>query len=282
MSYGPDRRTEVTRLTEVTHRISWRPEREAGAGLGGPPVGIPRAQRMLGAQRLELIGRVTAGIASDVSRLLEDVLHDAGLAREHLGRRSRVSRDLEKLQSTALTARSLTHMVLDLARQTPADPQPLDLSAEVRRVSPLLETLVEHGPELRFALPRGLPPVRVDRGQLQQVLLNLVTNAVQAAGEEPGAIVIATGAAALCQRGREPQLLHGSNDRLFLRVSDDGTGMDEDTRRRAFEPFFTTRSGATGLGLAAVAEMVRSWGGSIRIESRPGAGSIFTLLVPVA
>jgi signal transduction histidine kinase len=248
------------------------PENEHGAVL---------RDRLLRAQRLETLGLMTAALAHDTNNLMSTVLGHAMLALEDLGPADPAARRIARIVHAAQAVRALTRMVLGYTRDGRLSPRPIDLSGEVRRFVPLLEAMLEGGPELRLELGDGLPPALFDATGLQQVLLNLVTNAAHAIGDEPGAITVATG---LAESAPEPGASDAgpSSGWLFLRVTDTGAGMDAATQRHIFEPFFTTREDASGLGLAAVRLIARACGAVERAASRPGAGAEFTLLLRAA
>jgi CheY-like chemotaxis protein len=137
--------------------------------------------------------------------------------------------------------------------------------------------------QLHLDLPADLPPIDADIAQLQQVVMNLVINGAEAIGDAPGGVAIRTGVREFAQGGipaslRESGLVPGRY--VFLEVSDSGCGMDEHTARRIFDPFFTTKFTGRGLGLAAVQGIVRGHRGAIEVESSPGRGSTFTVLLP--
>jgi len=139
--------------------------------------------------------------------------------------------------------------------------------------------------ELRYELDGDLPPVTGDPAQLRQVVMNLITNGSESIGAEAGTLTIGASA----RRVNNGELVAyrfgeelAADDYVALRVADTGAGMDEATQRRIFEPFFTTKSTGRGLGLSAVLGIVRQHGGAIRVDSAPGAGTAFEILLPTA
>src|SRR5262249_18727085 len=151
----------------------------------------------------------------------------------------------------------------------------VDLSEVVRGSRALLDAIVTKRDELRIRLAADLPQCEVDRNQVVQVLLNLVTNSAESLGELPGTIEIETG-----RKPVDPRWLAGAQvgedappgEYVYLKVADTGAGMSEETASRMFDPFFTTKFTGRGLGLAAVLGIVRSHGGAIRVESGLGQG----------
>ena len=152
-----------------------------------------------------------------------------------------------------------------------------------RESESLLRTALANQVELRFDLENDLPAIEADPGQLRQILMNLVINGVEACGTASGSVVVST---------RPVEILEPTvgylDDTLppgryvALEVRDDGIGMDDETRGKIFDPFFTTKFTGRGLGLAAVLGMIRAHRGSIRVESKRGVGTTFTLLFPAS
>jgi CheY-like chemotaxis protein len=154
---------------------------------------------------------------------------------------------------------------------------PVDLGVATRQMAILLKASMPDNVTVRYDLGPGLPPVRGDAGQIQQILMNLIINAAEAIGLVQGAVHVCTYAACL-----EPGSIDESTEApvepgryVCLEVTDTGLGMDSITRRRIFEPFFSTKFAGRGLGLAAVAGIVRSQGGAIMVASQPGLGTTF-------
>ncbi len=163
--------------------------------------------------------------------------------------------------------------------------QPTDLNRALQDFRPLLELTVARHATLHFELQPDLPPVLADDAQLRRVVMNLVANAAEALGDGPGDITLTT---SLCiaddellrRFGLEPDLLRRRY--VSLAVRDTGCGMAPEIRARVFEPFFTTKFLGRGLGLAAVQGIVRTHKGALQVESAPGQGSCFTVLLPCA
>jgi two-component system, cell cycle sensor histidine kinase and response regulator CckA len=152
----------------------------------------------------------------------------------------------------------------------------------VRQAAPLFESAVGRNVRIDLDLASGLPLVEGDPEQIDQVLLNLVTNASEAIGPGRGSITITTRREAItAPRGGDPQRLDGPDStRVVLEVRDDGPGMDEETARRAFDPFFSTKFTGRGLGLAAVSGIVKAHHGEIDLRSAPGLGTRIHITLP--
>ncbi|MES1194697.1 MAG: ATP-binding protein, partial [Opitutus sp.] len=161
--------------------------------------------------------------------------------------------------------------------------QPLDLTRLVHDTTHLLQVSISKKAVLRFDLTTGLPPVMADASQLRQIVMNLVINAADAIGPNVGLITVTTFA-----READAPLLHGALGQpdlppgtyVGLEVTDNGSGMPPETIARVFEPFFTTKFSGRGLGLSAVLGIVQSHRGALFVESTPGRGSTFRLLLP--
>jgi two-component system, cell cycle sensor histidine kinase and response regulator CckA len=231
-------------------------------------------------QKLESVGLLAGGVAHDFNNLLTGILGNASLLAETVSGRDR-SR-VDEIMDASERAASLTRQLLAYAGKGQFVLQTLDLSAVVRDLLPLLRTSLPQKADISLELQdNGLPPVRADRSQLEQVIMNLVINAGEAMGDAAGVITVATRS-----RSLPPQEAHsrGLKPGLYacLVVTDTGCGMDDATRDRVFEPFFTTKFTGRGLGLAAVHGIVRSSKGTIRVESSMGAGSKFEVMLPAA
>jgi hypothetical protein len=243
------------------------------------------------AQRLENLGQLAGGIAHDFNNLLAVIINYVTFVSEELdvatdsdwAQRWETARgDVGQIKLAAERAARLTHQLLAFARREVVRPQVLDLDQVISAVKEMLvRTLGEHV-ELIFLPGGGLCPVMADPGQLEQVLVNLAVNARDAM-PGGGTLTIDTSNITVDDEtiagGSKAQL--GRNVRL--RVSDSGTGMPADVAAHAFEPFFTTKpeGAGTGLGLATVYGIIAQAGGHIQIYSEPGAGTTFSIVLPV-
>lgn len=233
-------------------------------------------------ERREALGQLTAGIAHDFGNLLGGLI--ASL--ERAAARTRDDAEVHALVDTALVAalsgRERTRSLLALVGQAPAggDVASIDLNERLRRLLPLLESSVGAGIVVQLCAADEALPVRVDGGQLDSAIINLVVNARDALGQG-GTVTLTTrwvGEAAAAAAGLAP------GPCAALEVADDGVGMDEETCARAFDPFYTTKgaAGGTGLGLAMVFGFCRAAGGDAHIDSWPGTGTRVSLLLPLA
>ena len=239
--------------------------------------------QMLHAQKLESLGLLAGGIAHDFNNLLTSVLGNANLARGGLPPDSPVHKRLKHIETAARRAAEMAGQMLAYSGQGRFVVCRVDLSAVVREMASLLRSSIQKTCALDLRLADALPAIEADASQVQQVVMNLITNAAEAIGEQFGTITlrterVAAGRAILDGFHMADGLPEGTYVRL--EVSDTGCGMTEETRSRMFDPFFTTKFTGRGLGLAAVLGIVRSHRGTIKVVSAPGEGTSFVVLFP--
>ncbi len=242
-------------------------------------------RKLLERQKLESIGLLAGGIAHDFNNLLVGILGNASLAESILPAGHEAAGFLRDIAHAAERAATLTRQMLAYSGRGRFVLEPIDLSVLAAEIVGLVRRSIPGRIEVRLELQPGLQPIEGDSSQMQQIIMNLVLNAAEAIGDAAGVVGIRTGF-----RQVDPDWirreLEGADlqpgDYVFLEVSDNGCGMDESTKARIFDPFFTTKFTGRGLGLAAVAGIVRGHNGTIRVTSQPGAGSSFLVLVPAA
>jgi PAS domain S-box-containing protein len=237
---------------------------------------------LLDARRMEGVGRLAGGIAHDFRNLLTPVLANASLLAEGQAADAAEAAELARdIQDAAQKASALTGQLLAFARRQRLDPRALDLAEVLCGLEPILRRLIREDVRLRFDLAPGLPAVRADRSQLEQVVVNLVANARDAM-PEGGEVTVTTRLAEVgdAEAAARPGARPGRH--LVLAVADTGVGMTEEVRQRIFDPFFTTKEpgAGTGLGLATVQGVVAQGGGHVRVESAPGFGATFSVFLP--
>jgi PAS domain S-box-containing protein len=273
-------------IRDVSDRLAMEAERERLRDIAERERLERRLQQ---SQRLESLGQLVGGVAHDFNNLLNVIQGYTDFIAEEIGRRAQadpelapVLEDIGHVQVAAQQAGRLTRQLLTFARHEVRRPEVIELNEVVRRAGELLgRTLGEHI-DLAIDAEPALWRVKADRGQLEQVLVNLAVNARDAM-PGGGRLTIDTGNAEVDETyaSTRPALRPGQYVRL--RVSDTGTGMDQATAERVFEPFFSTKpkGRGTGLGLATVYGIVTSSGGTIEIYSEPGLGTTVSVLLPV-
>ena len=227
-------------------------------------------------QKMETMGQLAGTIAHDFNNLLTAIRGFAEIAAASLGPDHEVGQDLAEIRAAADRAADLTRRLLAFSSQTPAGATIHELNAVVQGMEPMLRRLIGPTVDLRMSLSREAGYVRIDRGQLEQAVLNLVINARDAL-PDGGTIKVATGIEHV-----EATPTEDAHRVAVLTIEDTGVGMVPEVVERAFEPFFTTKKAGqgTGLGLAIVFGAVRNADGEITIDSRPGAGSTFRIALP--
>jgi signal transduction histidine kinase/ActR/RegA family two-component response regulator len=232
-------------------------------------------------QRLESVGQLAGGVAHDFNNLLAAILSYADLLGDDLGDQG--NDDLEEIRRAARRGADLTRRLLQFSRQDHDEVAVVDVSGLITELSRLLERTIGEDVTLQTRLNEDPCPVLADSRSLEQVVLNLVINARDAAG--PGGTITIT-TACVDVDGEEAARLPGiePGPHVLLSVTDDGTGMTDEVIRRAFDPFFTTKGRAqgTGLGLATVYGTVQGFHGHVGIASTVGAGTQVTVLIPRA
>jgi PAS domain S-box-containing protein len=234
-------------------------------------------ERLRASQKMEAIGRLAGGVAHDFNNLLSVVLSCAEVLVRQAPQGTASYDHLSEIMRAAERGAALTRQLLTFSRKQPAQLRVVDLNAVVLDLRTMLRRLIGEHITLSTALGERVH-VRADPGQVEQVILNLVLNARDALGERGGAITLSTGEAQL--RASQDSVPPGRY--AALRVEDDGMGMTDEVKAHLFEPFFTTkpRGKGTGLGLATVYGIVKQSGGHVHVDSAPGQGSAFEVLLP--
>ncbi|AMY12369.1 Blue-light-activated protein [Luteitalea pratensis] len=239
-------------------------------------------EQLVQAQKMEAIGQLAGGVAHDFNNLLTVINGYAQLLVSRLHEADPLRVDAGHILQAGERAASLTQQLLAFSRRQVLQPRPLDVGAVIDNLRPMLRRLLRDDIEVRTSLPAALPPVMVDPGQLEQVLLNLAINGSDAM-PGGGALSVEASEALVDEEAGER---HGVAAGLYVTVSvsDSGIGMDEETRGRIFEPFFTTKAKGrgSGLGLPVVYGIIKQSGGNIVVQTTPGGGSTFTVYLPLA
>jgi signal transduction histidine kinase len=227
--------------------------------------------------KLESLGVLAGGVAHDFNNLLVGILGNASLAEEILPESHPVRPLLRDTVRAGERAAELTQQLLAYSGKGRFIVEPVSLADLVRDNQVLLKTSIAGNVQLKLDLPDGLPPVQADRAQMQQVVMNLMINAAEAIGAQPGEVRVTLRETEI---EGTPALKAGRY--VSLEVKDNGCGMSPETLKKIFDPFFTTKFTGRGLGLAAVQGIVRAHQGAISVESAPGQGTLFRVLLPVA
>jgi len=233
-------------------------------------------------QKLESLGTLAGGIAHDFNNILGAMLGNAELAREELAAGGDPGPRLAQIQKSAQRARLLVQQILAFSRRQTAPVLRQPLAPLVHDAVELLRATLPAGVQLHTRLAEALPEVEADGMQVQQVLMNLCTNAWHAMAGAVGRIEIGAESIEVDATRAPAGLRPGRCAHLWVR--DDGSGMDAATRSRIFEPFFTTKpaGSGTGLGLAVVHNIVTDHHGAIEVDTAPGHGSTFHVWLPAA
>ncbi|MCP4639963.1 MAG: DUF3365 domain-containing protein [bacterium] len=237
------------------------------------------------AQKLEGLGLLAGGIAHDFNNLLMAILGNVELAATELPPLSSARQYLENIDSASRHAADLCRQMLAYSGQGRFSIRAIDLSEAVGEFVHLLQSSISKKAKLSLHLEQSLPQIEADTAQVQQLVMNLITNASEALGDDEGTIEVCTSTGYCCEQEAVDNLTgeHVPNgDYVCLMVKDSGCGMDEETRKRIFDPFFTTKFTGRGLGLAAVLGIVRSHKGILTASSSPGEGTTFVVRFPVA
>jgi len=235
------------------------------------------------AQKLESLGVLAGGIAHDFNNLLTGILGNSDLALTHVAPESPVTKHIKQIKTTAERAADLSRQMLAYSGRGSFVIEQIDLSDLVNEMGHLLEVSISKKAVIRYEVAAEAALMVGDVTQIRQVVMNLITNASDAMGDDEGVITLATGTVE-CDRANladayvDDQLADGVY--VYLEVADTGCGMDNETRRRIFDPFFTTKFTGRGLGLASVIGIIRGHRGAVVVDSKPGKGTRFRVLFP--
>jgi two-component system cell cycle sensor histidine kinase/response regulator CckA len=233
-------------------------------------------------QRVEAVGRLAGGIAHDFNNLLTAILGYGDLLHAKLDGHELLRGEVDGIRKAAERAASLTRQLLAFSRRQVLNPTVLNLNAVVGDMEKMLQRMIGEDVELVTRFDPLLGSVKADRGQIEQVLMNLVVNARDAMADG-GRLVIETANVVLDEGYAARHVAAEPGSYALLSVTDSGAGMDDETHRRAFEPFFTTKepTKGTGLGLSTVYGIVKQSGGYVWLYSEPGSGTTVKVYLPL-
>ncbi len=233
------------------------------------------------AQKMESVGRLAGGVAHDFNNMLGIILGHTELAMEHIPHLSPLKSDLDEIQKAAQRSADLTRQLLAFARKQTASPKVINLNDTIAQMIKMLRRLIGEDIDLTWISGAGLWPVKIDPAQTHQLLANLCVNARDAINGV-GHVTIETRNVTLDETycGRHTDIPFG--EYVMMAVTDNGCGMDENTRENLFEPFFTTKEvgQGTGLGLSTVYGIVKQNDGYIEVTSELGEGATFNIYLP--
>jgi len=233
------------------------------------------------AQKMEAVGQLAGGIAHDFNNVISAVMGFATLVHMKMRAEDPLRQYVEQILESTERAGNLTHGLLAFSRTQIMNPKPVNLNGIIRCIEKLLSRLISEDIEIKTILREDDPYVMADTGQIEQVLMNLATNARDAM-PKGGLLLIGTDLVAFDESYVKAHGYGKPGTHAVLSVTDTGTGMDEETRKKIFEPFFTTKEvgKGTGLGLAMVYGIIRQHHGYIDVCSEPCKGTTFKLYLP--
>ena len=239
-------------------------------------------QQLRQAQKMEALGTLAGGIAHDFNNILTAIIGHASLLNLKLEKNDPLTDNVHQILEAASRAANLTQALLGFSRKAPIDTRPVSLNGIIKKVERLLVMLLKENVSYQANLSPDEPIIMADSGQIEQVLINLASNARDAI-PSTGAIRISTGVVDLDEQFVRAHGYGGPGRYASLSFNDNGVGMEESVRLRIFEPFYTTKESGkgTGLGLAIVYGIIKQHNGFINCYSEPGLGTTFQLYLPL-
>jgi len=241
-------------------------------------------RQLLHAQKLESLGILSGGIAHDFNNLLQALLGNLDLALLKLPEEATARKNIDQAINAGKHAAKLTNMMLAYSGKGVFVIKALSMTELVEENAGMLEATIPKSITLEQDLDHTLPSIMADAGQLQQVIMNLITNAAEAIGDQGGKISLSTGVKAYDQAALNSSRLEEkqvAGRYVWLKVRDSGCGMDEATLNKMFDPFFTTKFTGRGLGMSAVIGIMRAHKGAFLVDSQPNVGTTIQVLFPV-
>lgn len=237
-------------------------------------------QQLQQSQKLESLGVLAGGIAHDFNNILTVIIGTCYLVK--LNPEAAV-KHIETIERAADRAAGLCRQMLAYAGKATLEMTQVDMKALLEDTVKMLKATIQPDAIITLNLAEDVPAIRGDASQIRQIVMNLLTNAVEATGEAQGIIHVSLEKKVIAAGGAEEDcfgtdITPGSY--LLLEVADSGCGMDDDTRRRLFEPFFTTKFTGRGLGLSATLGIITAHGGALQLSSQPGQGARFKVYLP--
>jgi len=236
------------------------------------------------AQRLEGLGVLAGGIAHDFNNILNIITGNVWLALRRAENKEIIQEYMQIINDAAQRASELCNQMLTYSGEGAVVTAPLNLTNEINSIVDLVTVSINKKSRIKLNLARNLPQIKADKTQVQQIVMNLVINANDAIGDKPGVIELTSGVMEITSHLARSAIqcnpdLKGISS-VFLKVTDNGCGMDMTTSNKVFDPFFTTKFTGRGLGMSAVLGIIRSHNGAIWVNSMPGVGTTFTIAFP--
>ena len=238
---------------------------------------------ILHAEKLKSLGILAGGIAHDFNNILTVITNYSAIASTTASLDPDVRQALEQIDCATVRAAQLCKTMLAYSGRDRFIVEPIDLSSIVRETESLLHVTFSKKTWFSLNLAEGLPAIKADSSQIRQVIMNLVTNASEAMGEQEGEVTLETGLVHVDEKTLERNLAGSKatvGEYVYAKVADTGCGMDAETKARVFDPFFSTKQTGRGLGMAAVLGVVRAHRGVILCDSVVGKGTTFTVAFP--
>jgi len=239
-------------------------------------------QQLLAAQKLESLGVMVSGMAHNFNNLVGAIIAEADLALSELPAGSPAHGNVERINAVAMRAADIVFVLTAYASaQSDGALTTLDLSSVVEETIQLIKATVSRNIAFSLRLTKNLPAIQAEMSQIRQVVMNLLTNACESLPNHQGSVAVNTSCMRITsQDATMDQVSLPAGAYVQLSVTDNGCGIPPEAREKIFDPFFTTKFPGRGLGLAAVQGIVRGLGGRIAVESTPGKGSTFEVLLP--
>ena len=233
-------------------------------------------------QKLEALGTLAGGIAHDFNNVLSPIFGYTQMAMDEVPENGEVYNNLQEVFSASMRARDLVKQILAFSRQAKSERVPLNVQSIVKEVLRHMKATLPETIIVTHRIEEGCGFTLADPTDIHRTLMNLCTNAYHAMGDKGGVLTVTLEKYVLGNQDRSPSPNLSPGAYLKLSVSDTGTGMNEEIQQRIFDPYFTTKppGEGTGMGLAVVHGIVRSYGGDVIVDSEPGKGSTFQILLP--
>jgi PAS domain S-box-containing protein len=241
-------------------------------------------QQFQHSQKLESIGLLAGGVAHDFNNLLVGILGNASLALESLEDKEATRRLLLDVMRAGERAAELTRQMLAYAGKGQLSVGPVDLSTLIGDLAPLVQSSIPRSVRLSLDLNRDLPAIQADKTQIEQLAMNLIINAAEATQNNAGSVTVTTAIRNVGEEELSAYLTEHKNGGSYvvLEVRDTGSGMDQETLKRIFDPFFSTKFLGRGLGLSAALGIIRGHKGALKVTSAPTQGTVFEVLFPAS